>query len=234
MEENNTSKDLSIVQKMIGVFFTPKEAFEAIDRKPDWVAPLLVIIILTLVFSMITMPITMPEQMEKQREKMEERGMSDDQIDQAMATGEKMGKIMAPVGVLVGVPVVLLFFALIFWFVGNVVLGGQTNYKRMFSVYTYSSLIGTAGFMLTTLLILMRKSADVHFSLALLLPQEQSETALYQFLKGFNLFSIWQYAVLAIGFAVIYKFSMKKSGWTMAVMFLITVLISVGFQQIFG
>ena len=234
MEENNTSKDLSIVQKMIGVFFTPKETFEAIDRKPDWVAPLLVIIILTLIFSMITMPITMPEQMEKQREKMEERGMADDQIDQAMATGEKMGKIMAPVGIIVGVPIVLLFFALIFWFVGNVILGGQTTYKRMFSVYTYSSLIGTVGFMLTALLILMRKSADVHFSLALLLPQEQSETALYQFFKGFNLFSIWQYAVLAIGFAVIYKLSMKKSGWTMAVMFLITVLISVGFQQIFG
>jgi len=233
MEENNTSKDLSVVQKMVGVFFTPKETFEAIDRKPDWLVPLIVIIIISLIFTMITLPITMPEQMEKQREQLEEKGMSDDQIDQAMATGEKMGKIFAPIGVIIGVPIVLLFFALIFWFVGNVILGGQTAYKKMFSVYTYSSLIGTLGFILTYLIILLRKSADVHFSLALLLPQEQSETALYQFLKGFNLFSIWQYAVLAIGFAVIYKFSIKKSGWTMAVLFLITVCISVGFQQIF-
>ncbi len=234
MEENNTSKDLNVVQKMVGVFFSPKDTFEAIDRKPDWVAPLIVIVIFTLIFTMITMPITMPEQMEKQREKLEEKGMSDDQIDQAMATGEKMGKIMAPIGIIIMVPVAFLFFVLIFWFVGNVILGGQTAYKKMFSVFTYSNLIGTLGFMLTAVIMLMQKTADVHFSFALLLPQEQSDTALYQFLKGLNVFSIWQYAVLAIGFAVIYKFSMKKSGWTMAVLFLITVLVSVGFQQLFG
>ena len=234
MEENSTSKEPNVVQKIVGVFFSPKETFEAINRKPDWLIPLVVIVILTLVFSMITMPITMPEQMEKQREKMEERGMSDDQIDQAMASGEKMGKIMAPVGIIVGVPIVLLFFTLIVWFVGNVILGGQTTFKNMFSVYTYSSLIGTFGFMLTALLMLMQKTADVHFSFALLLPVEQADTALYQFLKGLNLFSIWQYAVLAIGFAVIYKFSMKKAGWAMGVFFLVTILVSVGFQQLFG
>ena len=233
MEETKTSKDLNVIQKMVGVFFSPKDSFEAIDRKPDWIVPLVAIIILTLVFTMLTLPITMPAQMEKQREKMEERGMAEDQIEQAMAASESMGKIMAPVGIIIGVPIVLLFITLIIWFVGNVVLGGQTTFKKMFSVYTYSSLIGTGGLMLVSLLIYVRQSADVHFSLALLLPQDQSEEILYKILKGFDLFAIWQYAVLAIGFAVIYKFSMKKSGWTMAVLFIITVFISVGFQQIF-
>ena len=233
MEETKTNKDLSVIQKMVGVFFSPKDSFEAIDRKPDWIIPMVVIIILTLIVTMITLPITMPDQMEKQRIKMEERGMSDDQIDQAMSVSEKMGKIMAPIGIIISVPIVFLILTLIIWFVGNVVLGGQTTFKKMFSVYTYSSLIGTIGLLLKSLLILARQNPDVHFSLALLLPQDQSEALVYKILKGFDLFSIWQYAVLAIGFAVIYKFSMKKSGWTMAVLFIITVFISVGFQQIF-
>jgi len=234
MENINTTKDIGFIQKVMGVFFTPQETFEAIDRKPDWIAPLVIIIIVTLIFTMVTMPITMPEQMEKQRVKMEERGMSDEEIDQAMAMGEKIGKFSGPIGAVIFVPIVLLIIALIFWFVGNVVLGGQTSFKKMFSVYTYSSLIGTLGLMLTSVLIVLRKSADVHFSLALLLPQDQSETFLYKILKGLSLFSIWQFAVLAIGFAVIYKFSIKKSGWTMAILLIITVFISAGFSQIFG
>ena len=71
--------------------------------------------------------------MQKQREKLKERGMSDDQIDQALSTGEKMGKVIGPVGVIVGVPIVFLFFTLVIWFIGNVILGGQTSFKKMFS-----------------------------------------------------------------------------------------------------
>ncbi|MBC8183945.1 YIP1 family protein [candidate division KSB1 bacterium] len=234
MEENNTSKDLSVVQKLVGVFFSPRDSFESIDRKPDWLVPLIVVVLITLIFTMVTLPITMPEQMEKQRVKFEERGMSDDEIDQAMAMGEKIGKISGPIGAVIVVPIMLLIFALIFWFVGNIVLGGQTTFKKMFSVYTYSSLIGMFGLLLRIPLILSKQTADVHFSIASFLPADQSKTFVYNILKGFDIFAIWQYIVLAIGFAVIYKFSMKKSGWTMAVLFLITILISAGFSQMFG
>ena len=233
MQESQVSSNMNVFQKIVGVFFEPKNTFTAIDQKPDWIAPLLVIIVLTLVFTMLTMPITLPDQMEKQRVKYEERGMSDEQIDQAMSAGESIGKIAAPISVVIGVPIVLLFFALIFWFVGNVVLGGQTTYIKMFSVYIYASLIGTLGLALKSLVIMLRESADVHFSLALLLNPEESETLLFKVLNSFDLFAIWQYAVLAIGFAVIYKFTIKKAGITMAVLFLITVVITVGLSQIF-
>lgn len=233
MQESQVSSNMNVFQKIVGVFFEPKNTFTAIDQKPDWIAPLLVIIVLTLVFTMLTMPITLPDQMEKQRVKYEERGMSDEQIDQAMSAGESIGKIAAPISVVIGVPIVLLFFALIFWFVGNVVLGGQTTYIKMFSVYIYASLIGMLGLALKSLVIMLRESADVHFSLALLLNPEESETLLFKVLNSFDLFAIWQYAVLAIGFAVIYKFTIKKAGITMAVLFLITVVITVGLSQIF-
>lgn len=231
MEEQ---QKLNAMQRIIGVFFSPRPTFEDIDRTPTWVLPLVIILVLVIGFTIITMPITMPEQMEKQREKMLERGMEDDQIEQILTTQEKVGKYIGPVMAAITTTIILLIFTLILWFVGNIVLGGKTTFKTMFSVYGHSSLIGMLGLLLSLPLIIQKQTANVHFSLALLLPEEQSKTILYNALKAFGVFSIWQYAVLAIGFAVIYKFSMKKAGTTMVVLFLVYVIFSVAMSKIFG
>jgi len=234
IETTGSQQELNTIQRMFGVFFSPKKTFEDIDRKPDWVVPFVVILVIMVVFTIVTMPITLPERMEIQREKMEERGMSDEQIDAAMATGEKIGKIMGPIGAAITIGIMLVIFTLILWFVGNIVLGGQTTFKKMFSVYNYSSLIGMLGLLVSIPLIISKQTANVHFSLALLLPEDQSKTVLYNVLKALGLFSIWQYVVLAIGFAVIYKFSMKKAGFTMLILFIIYVIVTVTMSQIFG
>jgi len=233
-ESYGSGSRLSAIQRVIGVFFSPRDTFEDIDRKPDWVVPLVIILLVVVAFTIITMPITMPERMEMQRQKMEERGMTDEQIDNALATGAKVGKVIGPIGAAISTTIALLIFTLILWFVGNIVLGGQTTFKKMFSVYNYSSLIGMLGLLLTIPLIIQKQTANVHFSLALLLPEDQSKTILYKTLKAFGLFSIWQYVVLAIGFAVIYKFSMKKAGLTMAILFVLYVIFTVTMSQIFG
>jgi hypothetical protein len=225
---------LNAMQRIIGVFFSPRPTFEDIDRKPAWVIPLVIIMAVVIGFTIVTMPITMPDQMEKQREKMLERGMDDDQIDQILTTQEKVGKYIGPVMAAITTAIILLIFSLVVWFIGNIVLGGKTTFKTMFSVYLYSSLIGMLGMLLSLPLIIQKQTANVHFSLALLLPEEQSKTILYNVLKAFGVFSIWQYVVLAIGFAVIYKFSMKKSAMTMVVLFLITVIVTVAVSQLFG
>lgn len=222
------------MQRIIGVFFSPHSTFEDIDRKPDWVIPLIIVVAIVIGFTIVTMPITAPEQMEKQREQMLERGMDDDQIDQILATQEKVGKYLGPVMAAITTAIIFIIFAALFLFVGNIVLGGMTTLKKMFSVYLYSSLIGMLGMVLSVPLIIQKQTANVHFSLALLLPEEHSKTILYHTLKAFNVFSIWQFVVLAIGFAVIYKFSMKKAGITMGFMFLLTVIFSVVMSKIFG
>lgn len=227
-------QNMNAMQRIFGVFFSPKNTFQDIDRKPTWVVPVALILAIVVAFTIITMPITMPEQMEKQREKMLERGMGDDQIDQIVASQEKIGKFIGPVGAVISTIIILLIFAGILIFVGNIVLGGKTTFKTMFSVYVHSSLIGMLGMLLSLPLIIQKQTANVHFSLALMLSEDQSKTILYNVLKAFGLFSIWQYVVLAIGFAVIYKFSMKKAGIAMVVLFLIYVGFSVAMAQIFG
>jgi len=229
IETTGSQPELNTVQRIIGVFFSPKNTFEDIDRKPGWVVPLILILIIMIASTFITMKYGISERMETQREMMQDRGMTDDQI----AMAEKVGKIIGPIWAAIITGVMLAIFTLILWFVGNIVLGGQTTFSRIFSVYNYSFLIGMLGVVLSIPLIISKQTANVHFSLALLLPEDQSKTLLYNVLKAFGLFSIWQYVVLAIGFAVIYKFSMKKAAVPIFILFLFVSAISVAVSQLF-
>jgi len=234
VSSSTATRELNFFQRFMGIFLSPRETYESIDRKPDWVMPLLVLVLITVAFTFITMPISMPEQMAKQREKLEEKGQSAEEIDAAMAMGEKFGKIIGPIGAAIGTGLILVLMSAIFLFIGNFILGGQTTFLKMFSVYLYTSLIGILAMLVKLPLILSKNTTDVSFSLAMLLPADAAKSFLYYILKSIELFSIWHFALLAIAFSVLYKFSMKKSAWVMVVLFGIYVLISATLMKIFA
>jgi len=233
--ENPTEpKNLNAIQKIIGVFFSPGETFAQVDRKPDWLVPLLLLSITTFAFVYFTLPISMPEQMARQQEKMEEQGMTSEQVDRAMEMGEKIGKIAGLIGACVGPCIGILIASLWLWFVGNVILSGQAPYMKVVSMYTYASLISVLDMIIKIPLILMKGSAEIQLNGTVFLSEDQSGTLIYHILQSLDVFAIWRYAVLAIGFAAIYKFTLKKAGWTMVVLFLLSMAIAVTWKQIFG
>lgn len=220
-DDSSETRDLTFPQKMVGVFFSPGSTFEQLDRKPDWLVPMLILTVVTVVFTYLVLPISMPEQMAMQEEKMEERGMSRAQIDQAMAVGEKIGGISALVGSVIGPMIHMLLVALFLWFVGNVVLGGQTTYLKMFSVCTYAGLIGALGSLIKLPLILYKEDPSIQLSLGVLLPEALGETLLADIMQILDVFVIWRFAALAVGFVVLYKFSVEKAAWTLGALFVL-------------
>ena len=230
----SNTRELNAFQRVVGVFLSPRDTYESINRKPDWVVPFIILVLVSLVFTMFTLPISMPEQMQKQKEKLEQDGKSEEEIEAAVAIGEKIGKIVAPIGAVVGTAIMILLMSAIFLFIGNIVLGGETTYRKIFSVYTYTSLIGVLAMALKLPLILNKQTMDIHFSLSMLMPAEQSESFLFYLLKSIEVFSIWHFALLAIAFSVLYKFTMKKSAWTMGILFGIYALISATIMKIFA
>lgn len=221
----NEASQMTTMQRILGVFTAPTKTFENIDKKPDWVVPLVILLLITMLFTYFTMPYILDEKMAEQQEKLAERGLTPAQIENAMEMGQKFGVVFGFVGAAIGVVVVILISTLILKFIGNVVLSGKAAFKNLFSVYTYSSLIGALGMLIKLPLVFQKETHDVHFSLALFLSDEQSKTFLYNFLKMFELFAIWQYVLVAIGFAVVYQFSLKKAGWSVAIVFLIYAII---------
>lgn len=225
---------MSFFQRAVGVFTEPTPTFENINKKPDWIIPLVILVVLTMLFTYFSMPYILEDKMAQQQEELAKRGLSQEQMEQAMEIGQKFGFIFGLIGAGVGVVVVLLVTVLILKFVGNVILGGQGTYKSMFAVYTYTSLVSALGLLIKLPLVFIQKTYDIHFSLASFLPAEQSKTFLYNFLKMFELFSIWQYILVAIGFAVVFRLSLKKAGWATVVIFLVYSLIAAALGSAFA
>jgi len=219
--------------KIYNIFFSPRITFESVDEKPDWLVPMTIVVIVALIFGLVAMPVIMPEKMAEQRLKLEERGMSPQEIDRAMEMGEKFGKRIAPVGAIVGTVIYLTVVAGIFLFIGNIILGGKTSFKKMLSVVCYSSLIGSLGSLILLPLVLSKQTMDVHFSLAAVMSSEASKTILYQFLKKIDLFAIWQIFVAGIGVSAIYKFTTQKSVLMVASLYVVYILISLVWFSIF-
>jgi hypothetical protein len=154
----------------------------------------------------------MEERMAEQRDKLiEQRGMTPEQADQAMAVGAKIGKITAPIMAAVGTVVVIAVVALALLFVGNVILGGESTFKRLFAMYTWTSLIGVLATIVKVPLMLSRGTVNVQTSLASFLDPGKKGTFLYQLLARTDVFSLWQLVLVCIGMAVIYRFTVKKA-----------------------
>ena len=222
------TKGLNPLQRIIGVFCYPGQTFEQLDRKPDWLIPFLILTAAVFFFTLQILPVSLPEQMAKQEQAMAERGMNYEQIEQAMAVGEKIGGIVGPIGAAVGAGIWALIFSLILRFVGSVLLEGKTTYRKVFSMYLYASLIGVLDMGIRLPLILLRENASIGLNLALFLPDEQSETLVYMAAQSLGVFTIWHFVALAIGFSVIYRFSLQKAGFAMAVLCLLSVALSTG------
>jgi hypothetical protein len=233
-ENMSETKDLNAIQRIIGVFFSPGDTFAQVDRKPNWLVPLLLLTVATFAFVYLTLSISLPEQLAMQQEKMEEAGAPSAQIDKTMEMMEKFGKIGGLVGAVVGPCIGILIASLWLWFVGNVLLSGQAPYMKVVSMYTYASMISVLDMIVKLPLILMKGSSQIQLNGTVFLSEDQSQTLMYHVLQSLDVFAIWRYAILAIGFAAIYKFSLKKAGWTMAVLFLLSMGIAVTWKQLFG
>jgi hypothetical protein len=214
-ETNQTSvqpqtQEIGILGRIIGVFTSPKKTFESISRKPSWVLPLIILVILSGVMTFIMQPVIITESLNKQAEKMEERGMDQDQIDAIAERTEGMMKITMIPSAIIVTAASLAIGALIWLFVGNVILGGSGKFTQLFSVNIYRSFIPLLGLLIKLPLILSKETLNVHFSLATFMSDELRDTFLYKILASVEVFNIWAIAVLCIGIAVVYKFKTNK------------------------
>lgn len=218
--QSGSQQELNGFQKIIGVFFSPTKTFESIDRKPGWIVPVVVILLITVVISIVANPILLPLRKDKILERMEERGATREQMDQMLERIDKSAKfgfVFATIRLIIK----LLLLTLAVWLIGKMVLGGEASYEKVFSVFTYSYLPWALGMVLVVILMIIQKSPNIHFSLATFLPDEKAGTFVYNLVRSIGVFSIWHFIVLALGLSVIYKLPPGKNIGSIIVLFLI-------------
>ena len=199
----------SFPERLMGIFISPVETLADVARKPDFVAPLILGVLGAIA---VTETMLWKIGMERIiRTSIEQSGrassMSPEQMDQAVHQGARIGGILAHLGGIVVPPIALLILAGLGLLIVNLILGGQTKFKTVFSLICYANLVSLLGSLMAVAVILFGDPdhfnaqnpvpANVGFFLN---PREVSKP-LYSLASSADIFSIWLLILIAVGLA---------------------------------
>jgi hypothetical protein len=211
------------MNSLVNIIIEPGKAFEHIKEKDDWWIPFIVVMIVTLIFLWVSSPAMSRITAQRMAEMGVEREIP--------RVAELMKYIFAPIGAFV----VYLIISLIIWFLGNS-FGADWNFVKALDLYIYSSIVQAIKSILNIMVLLIRgipnimtlKDLNVATGLNLLLSPENPK--LYAIASGIEIFTIWQFVLMAYGISAITGISKKKAAWVCV----ITYLITLGFGVIFA
>ena len=232
--ETEQSTELGFWSKFGNIIANPRLAFESLDRRPTWLVPMLILIVLVAITTQIMFPAIMEKQMEMIRSNpdipAEQLQMIENQLSENMNTQ----RIFALVGQIIFTPLVFyILLSFIFYFVGCVILGGDATFKKVLAIFSWSTCILIISTFITFPLAYAKGTVDVTLSPALLLSGDSIGTTLHTLLSKFDFFMIWFLAVFAFGFSVIYRFSLAKSYITIGILWGIWIAVSTAFANVF-
>lgn len=221
------------IQRIVGALFSPGETFREIAERPDFLAPLLVIVVISIVSVMVVVPRIDFESMIREQMSQTNPDMAEEDRERAVRFGAAFTKAMfyvspllAPILVTIIAGILLLAFRL---------FGGEGNFKQAFSVTLYSWMPMIVGGIVGTIILVGRGgsvSAEelqtlVMSNLGFLVDQKENMVA-FAFLSSIDLFTLWTLVLLIIGFAYVARVSRAVSSAIVLSLWAILVVIKVG------
>ncbi|UCF64927.1 MAG: YIP1 family protein [bacterium] len=227
-EDLEPVEDISVVQRIVGVFTGPAQVFQYLRVKPDFIVPLILAILIGVTSGFVFYDIALDDQIatyeQNDRLSDEQRNLIIDGIEQSR-TG--IMRLLSPlVFAPLGIGFIYAVISLIFWFLGNVLLGGKARFKQVFSVFSYSYLIIILlESVIQYPLILSKQTLKIDMSPAVFLNTAELSQTLAKFISSFDIFHLWFLVVFGIGFSIIYGFSKLKGVVSVFIAWLLYVLI---------
>jgi len=216
--------EMNWLSRVFNIIFEPRKVFESLKQKPKWFVPFIVVCILGIGFYYFAYPIIMMEQIHRIDANEKYTDAQKESMKQYMGRTEHPPIIQFAFQPL-GVGIIFLALSGVLFFVFNVLLGGDSTFKRVLSVVSHSYMIAIPTAIVKYPLVFIKKTVDVPTSLALLLSVDMKDSFMYRFLDGFDVFTLWQVVVLSLGMSVMYKFSFKKSLVPICSMWVLLILI---------
>jgi hypothetical protein len=194
----------SFPSRFMGVFFSPGETFASIARRPDFIAPLIVLMAGTIA---VTETIIAKIGMERiLRMALEQRGQANIPPEAFQRALQIQSIIMHVVGV-VSLPIILLIIAAVGLLIVNALFGAKVSFKQAFSATCYANLVGFLGALMALALILF--GDPEHFNLQNFIPTNpgyfmnplETSKPMAAVAGSLDIFTFWVMALLSIGFS---------------------------------
>jgi hypothetical protein len=226
-ERETGGKEMNVVQRIMGVFFSPKKVFEYLREKPSWLVPFMLICVIAVISNILVRDFAIQEQIERVQMSQQLTDEQKDQIVENMqksATGGRamVGTILTPVFILI----MLIVVSALFLFSGNTIFGGQACFGQVLGMYAHAGLIAIPAAIVKIPIMLIKQSTKVQTSLAAVMPSGTEQSLLYRLLAKVDIFTIWELILVIIGISVIYRFTNKKAATLVLVLWAIWIAIS--------
>ena len=239
--------------RLTGALFSPGETFEDVNRKPTWIAPMIIaictVIASTFFFQWRVNPDWDSIMRNRIKKQMEARNQSltEEQMQQQVSFAKGIAKF-SPIIAAVVTPLFYVILAGVFA-LGLMFIQAKTTFKKILSVVAWSSAAtGIVATIVTMASLMVRneeglRSIDptdaagvVPSNVAAFLPSDMP--AVIKTVAGsLDIFSIWTLILLTIGFAAIAGSRKITTGKTATVVFgfwVVYVLLKVGWTAAFG
>ncbi|MFA3782183.1 YIP1 family protein [Melioribacteraceae bacterium 4301-Me] len=215
--------ELSHTDKLVGIFTEPAKTYSKMSEFPpktsDWIIPLIVAIVFAILSNIIMMsnPVIKSAilekqmaQVEKQFDEMVKNGqMTEQQKEERLESiREGQGGAIALIGTIIGIPFAffIMFFIVsgVFYLLIKFALKGEGTYKSAMSAYGLAYYIIVVQIIVMVILAFTMNRFFQSVSIADILNIDKSNFGGFLLGKA-DIFSIWFYAVIGIGFAKMFK-----------------------------
>ena len=219
---------------ILDIYLAPSKVFHALKEKPRWVLPLVIVLVVVALAAVLTMSFAREEIMARQQEALQERGLTEEQMAQAMQfTQGPAVAVTAAVSAVIFTGCLLAIFAVVVnLFVP--LFGGESGFKRVFSVICFAALVMVPAAILKLVLIATTRSPYVTTSLALLAPGLAKTSFLYQLLAGFDIFTIWEMILVAMGISITNNIVRKNAYILVFLIWIVSIFVGIGLGSVFG
>jgi len=206
-------QSMSAVARVFGALFSPRATFEDIARKPGWLLPVLILIIINLsVTTVFSNHIGWRAFIEKQdmQSRMAQQQMAQmtpEQKEKRIELQVKIAPVFGYVFGVIGVPIIFLVMGAIFMGIFNATASAALDFKTSFSIAAHAwmpfSILGLLG-----ILVMYLKPTDtvdlqnlVASNVGALL-NKSAPLWLQTMCSSLDVFSFWVLGLLALGYSM--------------------------------
>ena len=205
----NAQSWMGALARIINVLITPKAAFEDIAQRPTWLAPLVLISLVSIaVIAIYSQRVGWRAYMEKQfADNPRTAQMTADQREEALDRGVRWAQAIGYISSVVGTLAAAAIVASVLLGAFNLLASAQLNFKTVFGIVSHAWMPYVVGGVLGIGMLYI-EPAENNVDIENLVPlhlgaflSNDSARWLRTLASSFNLFSLWAILLMAVGLA---------------------------------
>ncbi|AGK95674.1 Yip1 family protein [Clostridium pasteurianum] len=219
MEDTNNVEQMTFGEKVKNFFIHPTKVFAQYQEKPTYIIRLLIICIVSAIYSTVQFAMSKPY-MEKYINNIT-KGMDPQQADIVKKTmGIFSSTPVVVIEAIIGI-IITIFIASLVYMLFIKMFKGKIKYGQVVSTYTTAYMAVVVGLIIKTIYMLISKKP-------LNISVQTNPTLLNTITASYDIFSIWEMVLMALGISTVAKISKKKGAIIVIIMFIILILITIG------